>query len=574
MFPDEFDQYEHLDDWEYADREAAGLDGGGCHLSQTQYCEKQCCVDCCAGPMGPRGPRGFRGPAGAGLETVLPFVEGTPYRNGTIVFYNGAMYQVARNNPVGIPGMSPDFLLVTAAGPTGPQGPVGATGAIGAAGPVGATGATGPQGPTGPTGPQGPVGATGAAGPQGLAGATGATGPQGPTGPAGSQGPAGATGAAGPQGPTGPAGSQGPAGTTGATGPQGPMGPTGPQGPAGATGTAGSQGPAGATGAAGPQGPIGPAGATGPTGPQGPAGAAGAMGPTGPAGATGAVGPTGPIGPTGPTGPAGPTGTGLDRVEAFIPGKSYPSRKMVFHNGALYQAVKDAPAGTPGTSSDFELVTATGPAGPEGPAGLGLDRVEAFEPGKSYSAGKIVFHNGALYQAVKDTPAGTPETSPDFELVTAAGPTGPTGPTGPAGPAPKLNLVFTGNGGIQTRKSGENLTISAVMLQEGDAIFCPPGTENFILKETGFYEVFFKVDCSCDPQGELLSYAGLQLICDGQTAMGGYEKTDFINKEETKVLVGQTVIPVISAPVNVSVEAVSSGSAQYSTIKLIIRKID
>ena len=525
MFPDEFDQYEHLDDWEYADRETAGLDGRGCHLSQTQYCENQCCGDCCVGPMGPRGPRGFRGPAGAGLETVLPFVEGTPYRNGTIVFYNGAMYQVARNNPVGIPGISPDFLLVTAAGPTGPQGPVGATGAAGPQGLAGATGAAGPQGPTGPTGSQGPEGATGAAGPQGPtgsqgpAGATGAAGPQGPTGP---QGPAGATGTAGPQGPTGPAGATGAAGPQGPTGPAGAagaVGPTGPQGPAGAAGATGPTGPqgpagaAGATGPTGPQGPAGAAGAVGPTGPQGPAGAAGTAGPTGPqgpAGATGAVGPTGPIGPTGPTGPAGPTGTGLDRVEAFVPGKSYPSRKMVFHNGALYQAVKDAPAGTPGTS-------------------------------------------------------------PDFELVTAAG---PTGPTGPAGPAPKLNLVYTGNGGIQTRKSGENLTISAVMLQEGDAIFCPPGTESFVLKETGFYEVFFKVDCSCDPQGELLSYAGLQLICDGQMAIGGYEKTNFINKEETKVLVGQTVIPVISAPVNVSVEAVSSGSAQYSTIKLIIRKID
>ena len=45
-------------------------------------------------------------------------------------------------------------------------------------------------------------------------------------------------------------------------------------------------------------------------------------------------------------------------------------------------------------------------------------------------------------------------------------------------------------------------------------------------------------------------------------------------KEETKVLVGQTVIPVMSAPVNVSIKAVSSGSAQYNTIKLIIRKID
>ena len=138
-----------------------------------------------------------------------------------------------------------------------------------------------------------------------------------------------------------------------------------------------------------------------------------------------------------------------------------------------------------------------------------------------------------------------------------------------------MPFAESGTGVFQhTRKSGENLTISSVMLQEGDAIFCPPGTENFVLKETGFYEVFFKVDCSCDPQGELLSYAGLELICDGQTAIGGYEKTDFINKEETKVLVGQTVIPVMSAPVNVSIKAVSSGSAQYNTIKLIMRKID
>lgn len=138
-----------------------------------------------------------------------------------------------------------------------------------------------------------------------------------------------------------------------------------------------------------------------------------------------------------------------------------------------------------------------------------------------------------------------------------------------------MPFAESGTGVFQhTRKSGENLTISSVMIQEGDAISYSPGTENFVLKETGFYEAFFKVDCSCDPRGELLSYAGLELICDGQMAMGGYEKTDFINKEETKVLVGQTVIPVISAPVNVSIKAVSSGSAQYNTIKLIIRKID
>ena len=52
-------------------------------------------------------------------------------------------------------------------------------------------------------------------------------------------------------------------------------------------------------------------------------------------------------------------------MEAFVPGKTYAARDMVFNNGALYQAVKDNPTGIPGTSPDFEMVTITGPAGTE-----------------------------------------------------------------------------------------------------------------------------------------------------------------------------------------------------------------
>ena len=155
MFPDEFDRYESLEDLEDAREEEIDLEEEDCQVSVMQCCGNSCCGNCCVGPMGPRGPRGPmgypgprgfqgpmgmpgpagpmgpQGPQGAGLETVIPFVEGTPYRAGTMVFYNGALYQVARDNPVGIPGVSPDFLLVTAAGPTGPQGPAGANGAVG-----------------------------------------------------------------------------------------------------------------------------------------------------------------------------------------------------------------------------------------------------------------------------------------------------------------------------------------------------------------------------------------------------------------------------------------------------------
>ena len=76
---------------------------------------------CCfiPGPTGPTGP---------GIDTVAPFVAGTRYRAGELVFYNGSLYEANVNDPTGTPGTSPDFSLVTVAGPTGATGTPGATG--------------------------------------------------------------------------------------------------------------------------------------------------------------------------------------------------------------------------------------------------------------------------------------------------------------------------------------------------------------------------------------------------------------------------------------------------------------
>ena len=78
---------------------------------------------------------------------MTQFTAGTPYPRGTMLYYNGALYQVNQDNPTGTPGTSPDFNLVSVTGATGPTGP---------AGPAGATGAEGPAGPAGPTGPTAP----------------------------------------------------------------------------------------------------------------------------------------------------------------------------------------------------------------------------------------------------------------------------------------------------------------------------------------------------------------------------------------------------------------------------------
>ena len=161
------------------------------------------------GPAGPAGPTGPTGPMGEGLEAVANFTAGTAYHRGTVLYHDGALYQVDQDDPAGTPGTSPDFSLITVTGATGPTGPAGPQGEQGPAGPQGEQGPAGPQGEQGPAGPQGE---------------------QGPAGPQGEQGPAGPQGE---QGPVGPQGEQGPAGPQGEQGPAGPQGEQGPTGPAG-----------------------------------------------------------------------------------------------------------------------------------------------------------------------------------------------------------------------------------------------------------------------------------------------------------------------------------------------------
>ncbi|QOQ56263.1 BclA C-terminal domain-containing protein [Bacillus amyloliquefaciens] len=269
-----------------------------------------------AGPTGPTGPTGATGAGLTGLTAFDP-AAAPFYTAGQVVLYEGASYVVNINNPSGIPGTSPDYTLLAAAGPTGPTGvtgaglqgivpfdplaapsytagqtvtfngssyvanvnsPAGSPGAsadytlLAAAGTAGATGGTGITGATGATGPNGITGATGITGPTGITGATGVTGPNGITGVTGATGPNGITGATGATGPTGITGA------TGITGPTGIAGVTGDTGPTGITGATGATGPNGITGATGATGPTGSTGATGITGPTGITGVTGITG--------------------------------------------------------------------------------------------------------------------------------------------------------------------------------------------------------------------------------------------------------------------------------------------------------
>ncbi|MEI4452903.1 collagen-like protein [Bacillus velezensis] len=299
-----------------------------------------------AGSTGPIGPTGATGAGLTGLTAFDP-AAAPFYTAGQVVLYEGASYVVNINNPSGIPGTSPDYTLLAAAGPTGPTGVTGAglqgivpfdplaaaaytagqpvtfngssyvanvnspAGTPGASADYTLLAAAGITGATGVSGPTGFTGATGVSGPTGITGATGGTGPTGSTGATGGTGPTGFTGATGVSGPTGFTGA------TGGTGPTGSTGATGETGPTGFTGATGGTGPTGFTGATGGTGPTGSTGATGGTGPTGSTGATGGTGPTGITGATGVTGPTGSTGATGGTGPTGSTGTSLTATSGY-----------------------------------------------------------------------------------------------------------------------------------------------------------------------------------------------------------------------------------------------------------------
>ena len=414
------------------------------------------------GLIGPTGAQGLIGPTGAtgvGLSGIVAFnpEDEAGYRVGQVVTYKGSTYIVNNDSPTGVPGESPDYQLIAAAGLQGPQGLVGPTGATGAQGLIGPTGATGVQGEVGPQGPQGLIGPTGPTG-VGLSGIV-AFNPEDEAGyrvgqvvtyngstyivnndsPTGIPGESAdyeliaAAGLQGPQGlvgPTGATGAQGLIGPTGATGVQGEIGPQGPQGLVGPTGATGAQGLIGPTGATGVQGEVGPQGPQGLVGPTGATGAQGLIGPTGATGAQGLIGPTGATGVQGEIGPQGPQG-------------------LVGPTGATGAQGLIGQTGATGVQGEI------GPQGPQGlvgPTGVGLSGIVAFNPEDEagYSKGQVVTYKGSTYIVNNDSPTGVPGESPDYQLIAAAGLQGPQGLVGPTGATGAQGLIGpTGATGAQ-----------------------------------------------------------------------------------------------------------------------------
>lgn len=254
-------------------------------------------------------------------------------------------------------------------------------------------------------------------------------------GPRGEVGPAGEPGQ---PGQVGESGSQGEPGAMGATGPQGEPGAAGEPGP---IGQPGPQGLAGAAGEAGPVGPEGAPGKDGPQGPQGPQGDPGPPGSDGALGPQGAVGSAGPQGPQGERGADGPSGAkgekgeqgALPVIEAWTDHVHYASQVRT-HNGATYQACRDT--GTAPPHEDWICLAAAGAPG------RSLDICETYDATRSYRALNVVALNGASFAARKDNPGVCP--GGGWQMIAAQGRKGDKGEPGAAGESGKPGPAVVG----------------------------------------------------------------------------------------------------------------------------------
>jgi hypothetical protein len=274
-------------------------------------------------------------------------------------------------------------------------------------------------------------------GPQGPIGLVGPAGPQGSPGPAGESvtGPAGAIGPQGSQGDPGPQGEQGIKGDPG----ESIVGPPGERGEKGERGDVGEQGAAGAAGQDGSAGAIGPAGERGEKGEQGPKGDTGNVGEAGPkgdkgdAGASGPAGPIGQRGERGEVGPVGPAGL-LPIAKVFEPDAVHYRGDVVVHQGATWQATKDT-GQTPPHRDWIALAI------------RGVDAVTprvrgTFREAEQYRHLDIVALNGHSFIATRDDPGLCPSDGWQMLAMGKKGPAGAIGERGPKGdrgePAPRL----------------------------------------------------------------------------------------------------------------------------------------
>ena len=253
-------------------------------------------------------------------------------------------------------------------------------------------------------------------------GIDGKDGCDGEKGEKGDKGDAGEKGQAGDEGSRGEKGERGESGEKGERGEQGSAGPCGPSGAIGPPGPIGPRGEPGEIGLGGAQGVAGPPGERGPPGDRGETGLAGPPGAAGERGPIGSPGEKGAPGAPGERGAAGPPGR-LSIAGVYQPGKIHYEGYVGTHEGATWQALRDTAHSPP--HEDWSCLARAG-VDARMPVARGT-----FDPEVNYAALDIVALNGGSFMARRDDPGACP--GDGWQLVARQGQRGTAGERGSKG---------------------------------------------------------------------------------------------------------------------------------------------
>jgi hypothetical protein len=190
----------------------------------------------------------------------------------------------------------------------------------------------------------------------------------------------------------------------------------------GERGEKGDKGDPGAQGAQGSPGVIGPHGPKGEKGDKGDRGELGHVGAAGPKGERGEKGQNGSNGRDGERGPPGPQGK-LVVAKAWQADKVHYEGEVVTHNGATWQAVRDT-GHAPGGRDWQCLATA-------GVDGRSFIVKGTFDLNATYVRHDVVITDGNSFVAKKDNPGACP--GDGWQLLAASGRRGVAGQKGEKG---------------------------------------------------------------------------------------------------------------------------------------------
>jgi ribosomal protein S16 len=139
------------------------------------------------------------------------------------------------------------------------------------------------------------------------------------------------------------------------------------------------------------------------------------------------------MGPAGPIGERGAPGM-LAAVEVWTDCVHYDGQIRT-HEGATYQAVRDTAKAPP--HKDWRCIAA---AGQKGSDGRSLKVIGTYDPKADYRELNVVALNGASFVARRDKPGSCP--GDDWQLIASQGKRGEPGPRGAKGdPGPAVTAL-------------------------------------------------------------------------------------------------------------------------------------